>query len=279
MAIFGNTSSQQHSILAGYQRRANQLKARSTSRYNVGTNLGSVANRINDGYNKRFTKPYGEPEVLQQKVNQWGTHTEDNVRKATNTLSTLRKQKAEAQEKLAVMDEFHPTAKKQLQLVSSDEETEVRQFDSNALAEAQNKIKAIPEFKSYNVFNGDTLRRKMARSIRFVKPNKDGKDWGILAQPNDSYLDPNSFDGKIVLAEDALRKVHDVTDRVYMKDIEDFMVDGRLMRESKTAIMVAPTTAILTALGIGVLYYGFFQPKASIGFKGGNKSAATAVFG
>ena len=73
----------------------------------------------------------------------------------------------------------------------------------------------------------------MARSIRFVKPNKDGKDWGILAQPNNSYLDPNSFDGKIVLAEDALRKVHDVTDRVYMKDIEDFMVDGRLMRKAK----------------------------------------------
>ena len=94
MAIFGNTSSQQHSILAGYQRRANQLKARSTSRYNVGTNLGNVANRINDGYNKRFTKPYGEPEVLQQKVNKWVAHTEDNVRKATNTLSTLRKQKA-----------------------------------------------------------------------------------------------------------------------------------------------------------------------------------------
>ena len=106
--------------------------------------------------------------------------------------------KRQHQEKLAIIDEFHPTAKKQLQLVSSDEETEVREFDSNALAEAQNKIKAIPEFKSYNVFNGDTLRRKMSRSIRFVKPNKTGVDYGILAQPNDSYLDPNSFDGKIV---------------------------------------------------------------------------------
>ena len=52
MAVFSNSSNQKHSILAGYQRRANQLKARSTSRYNVGTNLGNVANRINDEYNQ-----------------------------------------------------------------------------------------------------------------------------------------------------------------------------------------------------------------------------------
>ena len=59
MAVFGNSTSQQHSILAGYQRRANQMKARSTSRFNT-ANLGNVADYINDGYNSRFTKSYDD---------------------------------------------------------------------------------------------------------------------------------------------------------------------------------------------------------------------------
>ena len=277
MAVFSNSSSQKHSILAGYQRRANQLKARSTSRYNVGTNLGSVADTINDRYNKsRFTKPYGEPIVLENKVRAWRIQVDDNLDKAKTRLATLRKDKVDHQTELKILEDNHAIVKEQLLLQSQERYEEM---ETGKIVNAQVAIREIDDFKSYTAFNYPTLRNRKRRQISYVKTNVDNKDWGVLALPDNKYEDPNSDTGKILLAEETLRTVNDVTNRVYMKDVEDFMVDGPLMRESKTVAMVVPTTAILTALGIGFLYYGFFQPKASIGFKGGNKSAAMAVFG
>jgi len=143
---------------------------------------------------------------------------------------------------------------------------------------ANEAIKTIDAFKTYTPFNYSTLRNKKRRQISYVKTNEDNKDWGVLALPDNKYEDPNSDTGKILLAEEALRTVHDITDKVYMKDVEDFMIDGRLMRESKAAVIVTPTTALLTLLGVGVLYYKFFQPSKTPSFRGGNKSAAMAVF-
>jgi hypothetical protein len=278
MSYFGTSgppSRIAHSIAAGYQRRANQLQARSTSNYNVGVNLGSVKDRINDGYNKRFTKPYGQPQVLQNKVAKWVKHTEDNVETATTRLATFRKNKVDHQTELKILDDNHAIVKAQLMLQAEGRYQEMNITQINIANEA---IKTIGDFKTYTPFNYSTLRNKKRRQISYVKTNEDNKDWGVLTLPDNKYEDPNSDTGKILLAEEALRTVHDITDKVYMKDVEDFMVDGRLMRESKAAVIVTPTTALLTLLGVGVLYYNFFQPSKTPSFRGGNKSAAMAVF-
>ena len=131
MAVFSNSSSQKHSILAGYQRRANQLKARSTSRYNVGVNLGSLRDRINDEYNERFAPPYGDPKKLQDKVNKWMDHQEKVL-----VASSRRRKAASARVAAAVNNqnkvvEAHKEITAELQKVAQGRAEEV---DANKVA-------------------------------------------------------------------------------------------------------------------------------------------------
>tara|TARA_B100001250_G_scaffold408354_1_gene430617 strand:+ start:73 stop:825 length:753 start_codon:yes stop_codon:yes gene_type:complete len=250
MAIFSNSSSQQHSILAGYQRRANHLKARSTSRYNVGVNLGSLRDEINDRYNSRFTKPYGNPQDLQRKVQKWVQHETKNVQSANRRLKAASANLAKLVENQKTIAQAHADITVETAKAAAGRIDEV---DANKIAEKTAIVKAIDN--QYRVNNYVDIMKKQSDAIEVARKKK-------------------------AAAEATQDTVTDVTDKVYMKDVEDFMVDGRLMRESKFAIMGIPATVGLTMLAAGVIYFGFLQPnKPKRKTVHGNKSAAVAVFG
>jgi len=247
MSYFGSAgpaNRTRHSVLAGYQRRSNQLKARSTSRYNVGVNLGNIADRLNDGYNTRMTPAYGKPEVLQRKVNAWQNQVDTNVRKARFNLTTARELKGKHEAQLTVISENHAYIADQLKKMPEE-------IDADNVATARLAVQEVDS--SYNIINYETVYANKQAEIK---------------------ADAIS----VAKARAAQDTINDVTDKVYMKGVEDFMVDGRLMRESKAAIVVVPATAFLVAAGIGILYFGFLQPKKTLRFGSGNKSAAMAVF-
>ena len=107
MAYFGNSTDQTHSILAGYQRRANQLQARSSSRYNVGVNLGSVSDRINDAYSNRLSRPYGDTKVLRDRVNKWSDYAENQVNNALTKLTQAKDRIGDLNAQLIEFDSLH----------------------------------------------------------------------------------------------------------------------------------------------------------------------------
>tara|TARA_B100000287_G_C20620196_1_gene775667 strand:- start:172 stop:918 length:747 start_codon:yes stop_codon:yes gene_type:complete len=248
MAVFSNSSNQKHSILAGYQRRANQLKARSTSRYNVGTNLGSIKDRINDEYNQRFAPPYDDPKKLQDKVNKWMNHQEKVL------VTSSRRRKAESARVATAVN------------------------NQNKVLEAHKEINA-------------ELQKMAQGRAEEVDANKVAKNTRIIQEIDKTYT-PESFEvvdtrlkqkvidarKRLVLAEEANAKALQVSDKVHLKAVEDFMVDGRLVRESKAAGMIGLTT-LLTLGAAGVIYYGFLQGGKTTRRVSGNKSAAMAVFG
>lgn len=249
MAVFSNSSSQKHSILAGYQRRANQLKARSTSRYNVGVNLGSLRDRINDEYNERFAPPYGDPKKLQDKVNKWMDHQEKVL-----VASSRRRKAASARVAAAVNNqnkvvEAHKEITAELQKVAQGRAEEV---DANKVAKNTLIIQKIE--KDYTPNSFEVIDTRLKQKVTDARK-------------------------ELVLAEEANAKALQVSDKVHLKAVEDFMVDGRLVRESKVALMFTPLTIGLTLGAAGVLYLGFLQGGKTTRTVSGNKSAAMAVFG
>jgi|MDSW01.2.fsa_nt_gb hypothetical protein len=249
MAVFSNSSNQKHSILAGYQRRANQLKARSTSRYNVGTNLGSIKDRINDEYNQRFAPPYDDPKKLQDKVNKWMNHQEKVL-----AASSRRRKAASARVATAVNNqntvlEAHKEITAELQKVAQGRAEEV---DANKVAKNTLIIQKIE--KDYTPGGFEVIDTRLKQKVTDARKE--------LADANT-----------------ANEKALQVSDKVHLKAVEDFMVDGRLVRESKVALMFTPLTIALTLGAAGVLYYGFLQGGSTTRTVSGNKSAAMAVFG
>lgn len=191
-----------------------------------------------------MTPAYGKPEVLQRKVNAWQDQVSSNVRKAKVNLVKARELKATHEVQLKVISDNHA-------YIASELVKMPEAIDANKVAEARAAIQAVDA--SYNIINYETVYGSKQKEIKA-----------------DAI--------EVAKARVAQDKVNDVTDKVYMKDVEDFMVDGRLMRESKAAIVVVPTTAFLVAAGIGILYFGFLQPKKTLKFGSGNESAAMAVF-
>lgn len=268
MAVFGNSTSQKHSILAGYQRRANQMKARSTSRFNT-ANLGNVADSINDGYNSRFTKPYGDSADLQKKVKTWHDYSvnqvkvaESRVTQATNRMSDLKAKRL----KMQLIDEEVQNI--QLELAKGN------QTNLNLLGSKIKEGQTID--KKYNGTNGATVDRWFAATIGAKVIKGTNTPWVDDSQGQFEFK-KGTAQRDIIEARAALREVEKVQDSVHLKDVEDFMVDGRLMRESKTALVVTPITTILVG---GLIAYGVYKLGSgnAIGFSGSNKSAAMAVF-
>lgn len=247
MAYFGNSTDQAHSILAGYQRRSNQLQARSTSRYNVGVNLGSIKNRINDKYNKHLAPKYGNPQELQNKVQDWVQHQEKDVVAAVNRVKKASGKLAQAiNDQNTVINAHKDIAADMASFAKGDD------VDANKIAEKTKIIKVIDN--TYSPANFKAVNTRLTQKVT---------------------------DARVVKAAalEAHRKVYEVTDKVYLKDVEDFMVKGRLVRESKVALMFTPLTIALTLGAAGVLYYGFLQGGSTSRRVTGNKSAAMAVFG
>ena len=268
MAVFGNSTSQKHSILAGYQRRANQMKARSTSKFNT-ANLGNVADSINDGYNNRFTKPYGDSKVLQDKVKTWHDYSvnqvktaNDRLAQAYNRMSSLKSKRTE----MKIIDEQVQDA--QIQIGKGDN------TNINILGKLILSGQKID--KNYNGSNGATVDRYLAGQIGAKVVKGTNTPWVNEAQGPFEWK-VGSAQRDIDDARAAVREVEKVSDSVHLKEVEDFMVDGRLMRESKTALVVTPLTTILVG---GLIAYGVYKFGSgnAIGFSGSNKSAAVAVF-
>ena len=113
----------------------------------------------------------------------------------------------------------------------------------------------------------------------FQKIEKDYTPGGF--EVIDTRLKQKVTDARKELADanTANEKALQVSDKVHLKAVGDFMVDGRLVRESKVALMFTPLTIALTLGAAGVLYYGFLQGGSTTRTVSGNKSAAMAVFG
>ena len=260
MAYFGNSTDQAHSILAGYQRRANQLQARSTSRYNVGVNLGSVSDRINAAYSNRLSRPYGDSKVLRDRVNTWADYSENEVNNAQNKLTQAKDRIGALNAQLSAFDTLH-NAIQQILIKINDGNQSVEDMKSygNMVQQVRgskpvNVSSYEVDLSSYDVDNVEKMRKKITDAIGTAMSDK-------------------------VLAKEAIDKVNKVQNSVHLKAVEDFMVDGRLMRESKTALVITPLTAI-AVVGVGLwAYRQFFRTKSPVNFSGSNKSAAVAVFG
>tara|TARA_B100000902_G_scaffold397160_1_gene460129 strand:- start:98 stop:910 length:813 start_codon:yes stop_codon:yes gene_type:complete len=269
MAVFGNSTSQQHSILAGYQRRANQMKARSTSKFNT-VNLGSIRDSINDGYNRRFTKPYGDTADLQNKVKTWHDYSVNEVKNANDRLAQAEARLGKLEGKRLLLDELH----KQIQ----DILVQLNDGDSTNLNLYGEKIREIKQKVdgNYNVGNYEQVRRYITDEIGRKNIKGTTTRWSDSSQGDWEYA-KGSARKDIELAKEDVRRVSKVQESVHLKAVEDFMVDGRLIRESKTALVVTPLTTLLVG---GLIAYGVYKLGSGtpINFSGSNKSAAMAVF-
>ena len=273
MAYFGNSTDQTHSILAGYQRRANQLQARSTSKYNLGVNLAGPLDMINDTYNNRLTKSYGDSKVLRDRVNTWADYSENEVMSAQSKLDQARDKVAELRANIIKLNADHDEVQKILFRINAGTQSTTDIASYGLLVQSIKK-----EIDSnYNVDNFESIRSKIQKSLdsRVVKGTK--KQW---LQPSDGKWEYASGTAMhdTVMAKEAKAEVDKVQDSVHLKSVEDFMVDGRLMRESKTALVITPLTAI-AVVGVGLWAYRQFFRDKPINFGGNNKSAAVAVFG
>lgn len=271
MAVFGNSTSQKHSILAGYQRRANQMKARSTSRFNT-ANLGNVADSINDGYNSRFTKPYGDSADLQNKVKTWHDYSVNQVKDANDKLKQAQDRLGRFEAVRLFLDNGHIEVTELLE--------KIRKGESGNLDEYSKKILDIRNYDSllklYQVTNYDKVRRYLTDTIG-VKVVEDTNTKWVNAAQGPWEWKKGTIRADIRDANELVDEVNKVQDSVHLKNVEDFMVDGRLMRESKTALVFTPLTALVVG---GLIYYGVRKLGSgnAIGFSGSNKSAAMAVF-
>ena len=271
MAVFGNSTSQKHSILAGYQRRANQMKARSTSRFNT-ANLGNVRDSINDGYNKLLTNPYGDSADLQKKVKTWHDYSVNEVKNANDRLAQATNRLGKLEAIRVFLDNGHADVTTLLE--------NIRRGDSDNLTEYGEKVQEIrnhdPLLQLYEVTNYDKVRRYITDTIGIKVGEGTNTRWVTEAQGEWEWKKGTVRADKRE-AQELVKEVSKVQDSVHLKNVEDFMVDGRLMRESKTALVVTPITTILVG---GLIAYGVYKLGSgnAIGFSGSNKSAAMAVF-
>ena len=268
MAVFGNSTSQKHSILAGYQRRANQMKARSTSRFNT-ANLGNIRDAVNDTYNKFLTKPYGDSADLQKKVKKWHDYSVNEVKNANDRLAQAQAKLGELEAKRLLLDNLHEEIENILV-----ELNEGKSDNLNIYGQKINEVKQKVD-GNYNVGNFEQVRRFITDKIGVKVVKGTETRWSVPEQGQWEWK-KGTVKRDIVDAQEAVREVTKVRDSVHLKDVEDFMVDGRLMRESKGAAV-----SLMTSLAVGgLIAYGVYKLGSGkgISFSGSNKSAAMAVF-
>lgn len=258
MSYFGTSgpkSNFAHSIAAGYARRSNLNNARKTSAFgSLGNTVKttekgifeSSRDRLNDAYNKRFAAKYGDVSELLTKVEAWRTHEAEvvDMRRTNLQLASDRVSKA-ATNKVTLIEE-HAKILPEWNLATSGN---IEDANTEVMNAGINTIKKI--FPTYQVSNYDKLLAEQTKIIQNLLADREKR--------------------RIELRDATL-----VLDRVYMKDVEDWMVDGRLMRESKTALIVTPTMLLL---GAGVaIYFGAFKESLKAPKATANKGAAFAVF-
>lgn len=271
MSYFGTSgpkSNFAHSIAAGYVRRSNLQNARKTSPFGslgneplklstfntkkaidntIATRGVNIRDRLNNYYTDKFTKPYGSPAELYDKVGKWKMHEEEVV--------FAKKKKLQAKESIVAalivdirhLDTTHSEIKAELDKAAVGRAEEV---DNEKVVKLTAEIQQYAS--GYDFFNYTTIKKELATAKRAAQSERDA-------------------------AQREYDTATDVLDNVHMKGVEDWMVRGPLMRESKAALVISPMM-----LGIGVIgafYIGALARKYQPPAASANKGAAFAVFG
>tara|TARA_B100000287_G_scaffold314700_1_gene298210 strand:+ start:8293 stop:9108 length:816 start_codon:yes stop_codon:yes gene_type:complete len=270
MSYFGTSgpkSNFAHSIAAGYVRRNNLQNARKTSAFGslgseplklstfntkkaidntIATRGVNIRDRANNFYNDKFTKPYGSPAELYDKVSKWKQHEEEVV--------FAKKKKLEAKQSIVSalivdlqhLETTHREIKAELDKAAFGRSEEI---DTAKVTTLTNEIKQYAS--GYNIFNYDQTHSELTVAKEAAQDERD-------------------------IAQREYDNATDVLDNVHMKGVEDWMVRGPLMRESKTALVISPVMIGLGVLGMAYLMkitQTYRPPAASA-----NKGAAFAVF-
>lgn len=275
MSYFGTSgprSDFNRSIGAGYVRRLNLDAQRNTrgigsigqaplkvSTFNtskavkntIDTRGVNIKDRLNDWYSGKFPEQYGDVNELFNKVNAWRDHE-------SKVVSAKRAQKIAAEEKhatfaLNVTEMYRLDGDVQLEFgkVATGAYTQI-EANNNVVEDAVNAAAAMGSpFNKYNGLNFGEVETAMLKQAGVLRVKRD-------------------------LARKAYNNATDVLDKVHMKNVEDWMVAGPLMRESKAAMVVSPAMILLGVVGTMYVY-------EKLKIKGprkatGNKSAAYAVF-
>lgn len=273
MSYFGTSgpkSDFNRSIGAGYVRRLNLQSQRNTRgigsigqaplkvstfntskavRNTIDTQGVNIKDRLNDWYSGKFPEQYGDVNQLFNKVNAWRDHE-------SKVVSVKRAQKIAAEEKHATfalnvteMYRLDNIVQDQFELITDGRHQEA---DNNKVQQAINDAKAMgAPFNKYSGLNFSSVKSSMLKEVEQLRVKRD-------------------------IARKEYNNATDVLDNVHMKNVEDWMVAGPLMRESKAAMVVSPAMILLGVVGTMYVY-------EKLKIKGprkatGNKSAAYAVF-
>ena len=271
MSYFGTSgpkSNFAHSIAAGYVRRSNLNNARKTSAFGslgneplklstfntkkaidntIATRGVNIRDRANNYYNAKFTKPYGSPAELYDKVSKWKRHEEEVVFAKKKKLQAKQSVVAALDVDIRHLDTTHSEIKAELDKAATGKSTEV---DNEKVVRLTQEIQQYAS--SYDFFNYTTIKQELATAKRVAQSERDA-------------------------AQREYDTATDVLDNVHMKGVEDWMVRGPLMRESKAALVISPVMVGVGVLGMAYLMkitQTYRPPAASA-----NKGAAFAVFG
>jgi hypothetical protein len=262
MAYFGTSGPKSnfgHSIGAGYQRQINLNNARKSSPFGrlgefstklaventIETRGRNLLDRANDSYNAKFTRPYGDVNEFKRKVDAWYAHEAEAMRRARNNLKKAQEKQRLAAKNIADAQVANDAIKAELAKITANRPEEA---DMEKVAQLTSEIQAI--YPDYKVDNWATVK---------AVAEADNK---LLIQA-------------VSTRQKELDNATVVLDRVHMKGVEDWMVDGPLMRESKTALMVSP---IMFMAGAGIVAYYLSKQRKAKRTATVNKSAAFAVF-
>ena len=272
MSYFGTSgprSDFNRSIGAGYVRRLNLQSQRNTRgigsigqaplkastfstskavKNTIDTQGVNIKDRLNDWYNGKVSNQYGDVNQLFNKVNAWRDHE-------SKVVSIKKAAKISAEETHAAfalnvteMYRLNNIVQEQFTLVVQNR---VQETDDNIVRDSIAQAAAMGSpFNTYNGINFLTVKSAMLNKVKELRNKREvaRKEYDIAT---------------------------DVLDTVHMKGVEDWMVDGPLMRESKTALLISPAMILLGIVGTVYAYDKFStRPRKATG----NKSAAYAVF-
>ena len=247
MSYFGTSGPKSnfvHSIGAGYARRAN-LQAK---RGSPGLGAAVVTNPIIDFYNKTFAKPYPDFGKMKDNYDKANLYYTKEVLEARDALKSAR-----AGEALQVQ-------------MLKDYDAAVLNFNAGERLIRDGRASEIDTSYSEAV----NIMMNLVPSLR----NKDITPQAVASGRKELQVQLKMAKDYVAREERHSNTINSKFDSVYMKKLEDHFVDGRLMRESKTALIVSPLMLLAGAGAILYLNRVTFTPPAATG----NKSAAFAVF-
>lgn len=301
MSYFGTSgprSDFNRSIGAGYVRRLNLDAQRNTrgigsigqaplklSTFNtrkaidntIATRGVNIRDRLNNWYNSKTPDQYGDVNQLLAKVRAWENHASKVV-----MVKLQQKQVAEARHAAFALDvdemyKLNDRVKEQFQLI-----TDGRSQEANDNIVTESIKEAAKLDNKYKDSTLDTYIPGYSNIFgKYTGLNFKSVEISMLEYAGGKFdADGNVLKAGLLQKRSVARKEHtnatEVLDRVYVKDVEDWMVSGPLMRESKTALVISPLMLSIGVLG-GVYLMDKFAKRGPRKATG-NKSAAYAVF-